>query len=593
MFAMASVWFVVGASAVPVGSGVWTGLARGEGQVRIVAVYQLPIFAFRTADDDGSHSATITAGQIQQYVDRANTIWGGAGVHFTFDPTKDLVDINNTLANNDCTGSPCSVIPDQRERDRLAMKHDGKIVVFFRTGVSGAAGASSRCGHSVTMPGTLSNLNLLAHEVGHYLWNTHTFSQQPSNVAEAADAIWHYIEDPNPDRDRSLGLQVFDGDLYVDGTTDTPPDPGTKLWINQFGASHICDPANSQLKIPVTFSDSTSRTYTAQPDRNDIMSYYFCDPTHASTGQQARARYAIQTGNRGALIGQQPGALVRNIWQTQWSGGYTSFLPFAQGTQSWYLIYKRDNGFMRIGYFDPESIGGGNVNVSSATWSTGYTSFMPFRMAGKPWYLIYKKDNGFMRTGYIKPDGSTNVNVYSSTWSTGYTSFMPFRMAGKPWYLIYKKDNGFMRTGYIGSDGKNVNVYSSTWSTGYTSFVPFVLNDKPWYLIYKADNGFVRLGYIGADGKNVNVWSGTWSLGYTTILPIYRGTQPYYVAYKGGDGTVKIQRIRPDGQGVIGVWSGIWETGYTSFLPIDFGGIPGAFTYKAGAGAGAVQQFCI
>ena len=157
--------------------------------------------------------------------------------------------------------------------------------------------------------------NLLAHETGHYFHQWHpqveaTLSDAQANDASLTDygkakilkdkiASWikYYVVQEGHSKDD--GLQVLDADLAQ--VNDTPPDPGH--WVFAYANGDECGNV-STVTVQVQFDDGT-RTYTIQPDRADVMSYFkHCVniPMHFTADQIAGIRKSIEQQNRRNLV---------------------------------------------------------------------------------------------------------------------------------------------------------------------------------------------------------------------------------------------------------------------------------------------------
>jgi hypothetical protein len=275
-----------------------------------------------TADDDGGKAASTTAQDVVTLVQRANSVFAKADVEFVFDPAKHLTNLNSTLLNRrftlleplDKAKDPeipprTTEVPNELARIRFAELFLRDVVVYFS--YNGELAFSTNSGHWKVVNSGLSTASglgwyvsmaqgasgtSLAHELGHFLSNWHTFGKTAGTIAEAADAIRKYVEvDGHP---RAEGADVFDFDnTWV---TDTPSDPGTALFGTDYCGS------TGTVEIPVTFSDQTKQTYVLKPDRSNVMSYFQCatvgKPVRLSTQQARRVRDTLETGIRGRLI---------------------------------------------------------------------------------------------------------------------------------------------------------------------------------------------------------------------------------------------------------------------------------------------------
>ena len=311
-------------------------------------VYDVKVKAILCANDDGSGGASepnaVTADHIRQVLEAANLIYQPAGIQFVYDLASDFIQENNTLLNLDFTvpdgldynqpesSPPLSddqirelAQPHEDERQRVSRQYCGYMVLLFCDGnmlvydsdlsrwvISSRSYAFSGSNlEFVALPTGQGNIqgfgNLVAHETGHYFhqWHTHrafhfadgwrllvTVDELATLIRNAVDAGNVSVTD---------GLEMFDADIsQVD---DTPPDAGHRVFDTEYG-SHGCGPEDS-ITIPVSFSDGSSHSYTLQPDRGNIMSYFkHClnIPMHFSSAQIVNMRRTLETLNRQHLI---------------------------------------------------------------------------------------------------------------------------------------------------------------------------------------------------------------------------------------------------------------------------------------------------
>src|SRR5262249_38866110 len=154
---------------------------------------------------------------------------------------------------------------EEREKVALDATHDGKITVYFRYGgvdfscattpcteKAAQKSFSSRAGHYVAMFGWNTSATLLAHELGHYLWNSHTFWSQPQTLDDVRQTIKDWVEGATP-HPKSEALNAFDGDLRSGDAADTPPDPGAAFWKTVKGDACATGPGADTQEVTVTF----------------------------------------------------------------------------------------------------------------------------------------------------------------------------------------------------------------------------------------------------------------------------------------------------------------------------------------------------
>ena len=590
--------------------------------------YHLRVHAVLTANDDGSKAATITPEQVQNQIDNANDIWAGAHVVFDFDPADDIFTVNQTSLNNDCTikyfinplQRICSKRISATARDAYALNpiHDGAIVTFFRSGDSTITCAdfftctndapskaySSRAGHFVVMfKGDPGNDALWAHEVGHYLWNTHTFRSSPDCggltgaecLALAEEAIHNYVDTKgNP---KSTALLVFDGNTGEGD--DTPPDPGRRFWSGMKGSKCATGPGSGTQSVTVDFDDGSSQTYSIAPDRTNVMSYFHCSALGftSSSDQQDRVRAALEDWNRGQLIGKTPSyAALDEEWRADWAGGHTIIMPFTSRYQEYLFLYDGADGDVKIVRLSETPKDTPPVTVWTGSFSTGYTSFSPFELDDTPYALIYKRDSGTAKIIRIPPEHDGVETVYTGSWTTGYTSLLPFTYRSRTdraqYALLYKKDTGAVKAVRIADDGSSVaTVWTGDWNHGYTSMMPFRVGSSPAALLYKTGNGFVKTVRFNAQGQGVTtLWSDTWTTGWMQFAPFTRGPQARYVAVKPATGEVDIDRILPDGKGTVTMEEYSWSSGWTHVIPVRRFAGTDLFIYKVSDGTAAIES---
>lgn len=179
--------------------------------------------AILVSDDDGARQARCNPEHMTQWIKFANNAFRSANIRFVFRPKVDWVELRNTTINN-MTGAGDGNWREARDlANQIAAEYPDRLVVFIRHGpgdrpsgsgfswrvydfvVVGGFEDMNHCGHP--------HLDVLAHEIGHYLGLMHTFGGDP--VPDVASAEERMAENGD-------AVRVFDGD----GLADTPPDPG-------------------------------------------------------------------------------------------------------------------------------------------------------------------------------------------------------------------------------------------------------------------------------------------------------------------------------------------------------------------------------
>lgn len=231
----------------------------------------VPVHAVRVADDDGRFIADVTTPEIKQWVDKANEIYSVAGIQLDFDPNDpaDFSTLNRTLINRMMGDKDPAWASEKAEANAEANKYPGKMTVFFRYGAGpGVTGGFSwEDLNFIAMPDFKNtwvnghqNIQLFAHEVGHYLGLRHTFAREFKTVADAQAYFNNQGHVTGP-----ASPNVFDGD----GLSDTPPDPYSQ--DRQGGTSTSVILSGTTFTLPRTniMSYYDSPTFTLSPQQID------------------------------------------------------------------------------------------------------------------------------------------------------------------------------------------------------------------------------------------------------------------------------------------------------------------------------------
>jgi len=217
------------------------------------------LHAILLADDDGRRRVMCTPNEVLSWVDEANRIYAGAGIHVSFDPAPgsgDWEEMNSTLLNNMTGVENPQWLAQKALANSIAAATPTGIVAFFRWGPDAqptGGGFSWTDYRFIAMPGFsvtrvcgAQNIGVLAHEMGHYLGLPHTFTEIFHNYTDTETYFISHGLDP----------EAFEGD----GRDETYPDPYIDTYGNQ------CDPTMLSLML---------RGVLLPLPRTDVMSYYY------------------------------------------------------------------------------------------------------------------------------------------------------------------------------------------------------------------------------------------------------------------------------------------------------------------------------
>jgi len=315
--------------------------------ITIKPLYNLHVHAILTALDNGGEPASDTAQSIQDALSFANQVYTAAGIRFIFNPASDMEKVSRTDLKQDYPPGFSAQNPENppaKTRQEYAKKYPGKLVIYYRVWHDpkidpdySAPSYSSGIAESVVLASP-SDTNTFAHEVGHYFGLTHTFSAYHGaieNIIFYSDPPTNKIIDYTKTRSERLeyvksvikdavekyvvskedALKIFDGDLKSEvkdngnvlwwyEVKDTPPNPADALFDPLLWGG--ISPAS--IPLDVTFKDSTTQHYVLQPDKGNIMSYFFREPDsvtgpkHISNDQANVVRDMLENKNRNHLI---------------------------------------------------------------------------------------------------------------------------------------------------------------------------------------------------------------------------------------------------------------------------------------------------
>ena len=547
--------------------------------------YHLRVRAVLASDNDGTEAATITPAQISDLISRTNDVWKESGLVFDFDPATDTETVKSTLLNNDCVivgTTSCDKVPVSQAREQFALDpaRDGapysneysistwsgaRVVIFFRYGGESftcnptpcrhlqATGAfSSRAGHYVVMPTAYPTTSpyLLAHELGHYIWNTHTFRDNgtfgASAITSAANYMKQWVESKGLPKDRAL--EAFDGDVL--DSTDTPPDAGTGIFNDAYNDGKECDPARATRRIPVTFTDGTKWTFTLQPDRGNIMSYFIhCDLGHHASAQQLRrARSSVTSWNRTHLTGRTPSyaRLDRVYDKTSQYVGATLLAPYESNYRTHLLSYKTSNGAVRIERI-ADAPSDGRTLIWSGTWTTGYTNIVPLRVGSTNLLVLYRASNGAVKVVRVNADNKGVTTLANYSISVGISSLSVLNTPTASYVVTYSKGPGVTRFFRMTATGGMTQVNSGGFvlATGATSIATGnAFDGKGRLFLYNSANGETNTYSVSDDALTVTSLSkATLPTGLTRLKSLRRGAQSRLVGYSSTGAQLRVFRL--------------------------------------------------
>ena len=571
------------AAAVAAGSTI---VDRVGSIVGALSGVRVPVHVVLTADTDGSNAAQVTEADIAGWLAKANTHWTGA-LRFELDS---VVSVNDTKLSRDV---PCmegakpgywacsvDIQADAREAYALQPSLRDKLVVFVRH-ADGGGWSNAGAHFLVVSDAEEPTMNLFSHEAGHYFWNDHTFGVQPMSEAEAADEVREYVEKWNLSKDQGLG--VFDADQWK--IKDTPPDPGKKFWHSVKGDKCAVGPGSATHALPVTFTDGVTHTYTLEPDRSNIMSYYTdcetMEPFAASPDQRAYARRSVEEFNRGTLTGKEPRYLemhqvplrsdeagATGNWPHTFEPGQRSVLPFTW-LHSRYMFVLEDDGAIakaiRLSgrepvdgrFFDWDSLDG--IVAWTGPWDPAFSMIETFAAGGERYIVAHDPATSRTRT-YLFDDYAADDKVVQLVSESNWPRPTPSRMLspwsivktfdwlGTPYGVRYSSGAGILDLFKLNADGSAPEpIVHVSVPAGFDIGMPVIVPPKGpgqtkidgYLVLYDKETGnATSFRVLGAGAKGES--TGTANLGTyrSSLAPYDRGaTDPRFMSYSSASRT--------------------------------------------------------
>jgi hypothetical protein len=280
--------------------------------------YVLRMHAFKVSNSDGTQTTDITPAQVQQWVAKVNQVMAAsaAGIRLQWDPDPNGPDwetLSNSTINHAGFGNAAATAAG----NAIAARYPGKLVVFFRRDAGNGPTPNTGNGWSdapasgvnfIAMPGfaattvfgdatpgpgdaeaSFQNIWQLAHDLGHFLGLNHTFPGTTDSGTGTVALASAYI------RGHGGEQAALDGD----GIADTPAEAGTAFFDSQNWTR--CS-GHDTYTITGTRTSGQPFSHEYRPARNNIMSYFACEPMRFTRGQVMRMREALRHPNRLALI---------------------------------------------------------------------------------------------------------------------------------------------------------------------------------------------------------------------------------------------------------------------------------------------------
>lgn len=322
----------------------------------IPKMIELKVLFVTLADNDGNMAPYFSKSEAQEQIDYANQVYNKHGIEFVIDPSSGFTSgysasqgtVKDTHMNHECPAFEgkdmesvktqmkgmtqkdlnkdgkydwkdksflCNLAIKDAKRAAYAIQFPDKIVIFIRGGNDAEVYYDEKLGHWILdesaarayswkdmyYVASLDNAGdaSVPHEIGHYLHLPHTNIGGVNTVEKAKEEIKNYIlkhEKESEFNPQTEGLNVFDND----GISDTPPDPGGKIFESVYGAE--CPPGKETIPVDVTVK-SKAYHFILAPDMKNIMSYANClSPAHITLGQRKVVKKALFEGNRQPLV---------------------------------------------------------------------------------------------------------------------------------------------------------------------------------------------------------------------------------------------------------------------------------------------------
>ncbi|WP_353808627.1 hypothetical protein [Agromyces sp. SYSU T00194] len=512
------------------------------------------VLAVLCADDDGAHGGAhaLADADIAQFFERTDPYAGSAGIRFRCNGALDVVRRESTLLNQDWTIPPRLRVDFTRQdrpfpvadQEAWAVRHDtarsdyaarrrGRLVVFFRSGTRLAGGpgawslapwqgAFSGAEHEfVAFPHGLSEPNLFAHEVGHFLHLPHTAGSEVTLTEDEKGSLpahWDldaaarqavadiliprlrgvvaaWVAAGNP---LSTAWQALDYDRRTTladpgpALLDTPADPGPQLMT---ALGHADD--DDSVEIPL--DSAGHQSLVLSPDRHNVMSYYFRNsltPKGYTEDQRDRIHWALGTSRSHLQLRDHiPRVPLHILRETSWPTLITHVVATTVlGEPTLVSAYSRQTGRLAVHRLE------GRELTETAAFDFGdWTHVAGYDLGLDRYLLAYHADTGAARFSTLHRDGTGIDHRGTAAWQAGWTRVVALGSRGwnRDHLLVYDAQTGQVRIDALSDGGGSRNRWDGSWSPGWTTIEPYQLGMDRWRLfLHRGDTGVVHLDAI-------------------------------------------------------------------------------------------------
>lgn len=158
------------------------------------------------------------------------------------------------------------------------------------------------------------------------------------------------------------------------------------------------------------------------------------------------------------------------------------------------IAYDSIHGFLNVDKIN--ALSSGFENLLKTSVRKGYTSLVPYEQGSKRYLLAYKSGNGRAFIYQISPDGddkATIAQVSSFRPGRDWTHMELLQHKGRSLLLGYNSMDGSARVWDIDKDGAGIsNGRDFDWSPGVTSLTTFYHDSNAYVLLYRLTDGHTQ-----------------------------------------------------------------------------------------------------
>ena len=330
------------------------------------------------------------------------------------------------------------------------------------------------------------------------------------------------------------------------------------------GLSLVKDPITEEryLYFSMMFGgsgDNIKRLYTIAPPT------FAAGGTFAGEPMNWLLRYNDNSGEVSLATIHANGAIGCEVKRTSWTTGWSSFLSYDVGNNSFLFLQKENEGTAKIHPLDWDSTM--DSATKNSTWSSGWDSFGSWEQGGSTYLFHYKSSTGLAKALELTSDGETSCCSEEETWASGWKTLVYETSGGNDYLMRYSSSSSQLRIMTLGAGSFDSEITNTYWTDDdYLAFSALHTSGQAFILRLGASGGVETLpiasnGTLGAPADSYSVGTG-----WTSMLTAELDNIPILYLYDSTTGDYELYELDSGGQ-FIGLYEeGTQEQGWSGML---------------------------